>query len=136
MKHFITALFLLPFLSFSQTNNSWQLFIGAKKIASGVAGKEKDVEIASTNSKTIKVKYLPAFNKKSWTNTLIIMNTNRIELERKILTVKNNSLVITKKNLLEYKKLIVCVISKPSDPKQAAKVRVGTMPLVAIKLID
>jgi hypothetical protein len=136
MKHFFTVLFLLPFLSFCQTNNGWQLFYGIRKITSGISGQIKNVEIPSTNNKIIKVKYFPVSSRKSWVNSLIIMDSNRVEFERKILIDKNNSIVIPNKSLLEFKKLIVYVSSKPSDPKLAAKVRIGTIPLVAIKLQD
>jgi hypothetical protein len=136
MKHFIKILFLFPLLSFTQTNNTWQIFYGTKKISSGISGHIKNVEIPVTNNKTIKVKYFPVSSRKSWVNSLIIMDSNRVELERKILIHKNNSIIISNKSLVEFKKLIVYVSSKPSDPKLAAKVRIGTIPLVAIKLQD
>ena len=136
MKHFIKILFLFPLLSFTQTNNTWQFFYGTKKISSGISGHIKNVEIPVTNNKTIKVKYFPVSSRKSWVNSLIIMDSNRVELERKILIHKNNSIIISNKSLVEFKKLIVYVSLKPSDPKLAAKVRIGTIPLVAIKLQD
>ncbi len=136
MKHLTIILFLLPLVAFTQTNNTWQLFYGTKKLASGISGHIKNVEIPTTNNRIIRVKYFPVSSRKSWVNSLIIMDSNRVELERKILINKNNSIVIPNKSLLEFKKLIVYVSSKPTDPKLAAKVRIGTIPLVAIKLQD
>jgi hypothetical protein len=134
MKYFFTVLFIVPFLSFCQTINGWQLFYGTKKLSSGISGHIKNVEIPGTNNKIIKVKYFPSSTKKSWVNSLIIMDSNRVVIERKILENKNNSIIISNKSLFEFKKVIVYVRSKPSDPKLAAKVRIGIIPLVAIKL--
>jgi hypothetical protein len=136
MKKIITFLFAVPLISFAQTKDNWQLYNGSERIASGVNGHIIEVQISKTDINTIKLRYLSASFKKGWNNTFIIMDTNRVEIERKKITSTNNYIIFYKKNLLVHKKLVAYVTSIPSNPKQAAKIKVGTVSLVSIKLVD
>ncbi len=136
MKKIVLFLFLFPKFLFAQSYNKWKLFQGENLVKEGISGSLKVYIAPKKNNKNYTVVYYPAAQRRSWTNTLILMDTNRIEIVRKVTTKKNKSFVIDKKYLDEYKKIIVYITSQPTDPKLAAKVRVGTVPLVAIKLLN
>lgn len=100
----------------------------------GNAGEQKIYEIKNNNISNLKIKYYPKTDRKNWNNTFIIMDTNRLEIVR--VPAKNNTIVILKEMVSKNASLIVYIISKPTDPILASKIRVGTIPLVMIKTND
>lgn len=134
MKKIVLFLFLLPNLLLAQSYNKWKLYLGKNLVKEGISGSLKVYVAPKENNKNYTVVYYPTAQRRSWTNTLIVMDTNRIEIARKVTTKKNKSFIVNKKYLDEYKNIIIYVTSQPTDPKLAAKVRVGTVPLVSIKL--
>ncbi|MFY7964543.1 MAG: hypothetical protein ACOVO1_06575 [Chitinophagaceae bacterium] len=137
MKKIFFILILLSNIVFAQTSKTtWKLYNGNKVVAKGVAGKQKEFLVSNKNKALLKLKCYPSINLKKWLNTLIIMDTNRVELARKNIETSDNGLVIKKEYLDSNKKILCYISSKPLDPKLAARVRVGTVLLITIKLLN
>jgi hypothetical protein len=137
MKKIIILLLLLSNIASAQhRKTSWKLYLGKKVAMKGVAGSPKEYTFSNVKGTVLKLKCYPNISLKNWINTLIIMDTNRVEIIRKIITVKDNSVVIKNEYLDSHKKITAYIYSVPSDPKLAAKIRVGTNPLVTIKLLN
>lgn len=134
MKNLCFFLLFFPFVINAQNNSTWKLYNGCKKVLEGNAGEQKIYEIKNNNISNLKIKYYPKTDRKNWNNTFIIMDTNRLEIVR--VPAKNNTIVILKEMVSKNASLIVYIISKPTDPILASKIRVGTIPLVMIKTND
>ncbi len=134
MKKIFFFLLFFPFVLSAQSNSTWKLYNGCKKVLEGNAGEQKNYELKKDKISNLSIKYFPKTDRKSWNNTFIIMDTNRLEIIRK--PAKNNKLVIEKEFLKNNTSFIVYIVSKPNDPILASKIRVGTIPLVMIKTID
>lgn len=136
MKKIILILFLLPSILFAQKQNTWQLLLNNKVVLNGKIGEIKDYTV-DNKTKSIKVK-LNAEVTKKWNVSFIVMDTNKIEICRKKITVNDNIFSIAKKNFLnkDNKKqdLIVYTIRIPSDKKTAMLVKVAPQPLVKLSL--
>ncbi len=131
MKKILFFLLFFPFLVNAQNKSTWKLFNGCKKLLEGNAGEQKIYEIKKENISSLKIKYYPKADRKNWNNTFIIMDTNRLEIIR--VPANKNKLLIDKEMISNNSSIIVYIISKPTDPILASKIRVGTIPLVMIK---
>lgn len=136
MKTIFTALLMLPLLIQAQSKSTWQVFADKKMIVKGIAGELKDCMIHSKATK-IAIKYIPSRITKNWDKALVLMDTNRIEIERKPLA-KDQTTVSIKKNILyadaKSRPVIAYMVSTPSDKHQAALVRVAPVPLVKLAI--
>ena len=134
MKKIFFFLLFFPFVLSAQNNSTWKLFNGCNKVLEGNAGEQKIYELKKDKISNLSIKYFPKTDRKSWNNTFIIMDTNRLEIIRK--SAKNNKLIIEKELLFNNTSFIVYIVSKPNDPLLASRIRIGTIPLVMIKIID
>ena len=134
MKKIFFFLLFFPFLVNAQNKSTWKLFNGCKKLLEGNAGEQKIYEIKKENISNLKIKYYPKADRKNWNNTFIIMDTNRLEIIR--VPANKNKLLIDKEMISNNSSIIVYIISKPTDPILASKIRVGTIPLVMLKTIE
>ncbi len=134
MKNLCFFLLFFPFVINAQNKSTWKLYNGCKKVLEGNAGEQKTYEIKKENITSFKIKYYPKTDRKNWNNTFIIMDTNRLEIVRK--PAPNNKVVIEKELMNSNTSFVIYIVSKPTDPILASKIRVGTVPLVLIKTKD
>ena len=132
----LIILLLLPFLSEAQNNNTWQLLKGRKILLKGNIGEQKSYEVLPKDIAKLKIRVNNITDvNTAMENTFIIMDENRKEIFRKSLKKDETSLQFTKTglgNTTFSKPVIVYLLSIPTDPSIASKIRVRPMALVKL----
>ena len=135
MKKILFLLFIIPFLVKAQNANTWQLLSNKKVVLRGNIGEIKNYEISKKDIGKLALKYFVNDTKKAWDKTIIIMDTNRVELFRKSLKKNEIGMSFNKKvfdSKIFSKPLIVYIISIPTDKKIAATIKLAPIPLVKL----
>ena len=136
MKRILFILLLLPLLSVAQNNNTWQLLTGRKILLKGNIGEQKSYKVLPKDIAKLKIR-VNNVNHDNMTmeNTFIIMDENRKEIIRKALKKNETGLQFNKTGLSNttfVKPVIVYLLSIPTDPSIASKIRVRPMELVKL----
>lgn len=136
MKLFFTILLAFPTLLIAQKANTWQVFIDKKLYKSGCAAGMQKITI-NKNAEVIELKYKPTKAKINWFTKVVIMDTNRVELDSKLLTSKNSYIlnpILFKDEQGNKRPLNVYILQTPKDEKLAALVRVAPRQILRLSL--
>ncbi len=136
MKRILFILLLLPLLSEAQNNNTWQLLTGRKILLKGNIGEQKSYKVLPKDIAKLKIRVNNvSHDNMTMENTFIIMDENRKEIFRKELKKNEANLQFSKTGLGKTtfsKSVIVYLLSIPTDPSIASKIRVRPMALVKL----
>ena len=133
MKKIFILLFIIPFFIKAQT---WQLCSNKKVVLKGNIGETKSYQVSAKNIGQFAIKYFADDTQKMWNKTIVIMDTNRVEVFRKSLKKNDIGMSFNKKHFdikIFSKPLIVYIVVIPSDKKMAATIKVA--PVLLVKLI-
>lgn len=140
MKHIVIILFILPFLLKAQKENKWYLYNHSKVAAKGKIGEIKRYFTNQNDLNNYEIKAYPSLHQETWNLSFIIMDSNRVEIDRVLTSQNSHKIKLNKKWFFDddskKRTILIYVVQTPTDPKVMQLVRVAPQAILKMSLKD
>ncbi|TKK70815.1 hypothetical protein FC093_03725 [Ilyomonas limi] len=129
-------LILIPFLSYSQSVDSWKLYLNEKQLASATEDSIPTVQVHKRDTSALK--FVFAGSDTAFIRKVIVMNKQRNGIDSKTAAANAIKVVfnVQELNRLSHgEDLIFYIVKIPANPAKAALVRVAPRPICNLQWI-